>query len=145
MDIKLSIVEKISELIESGVTDFMLIPEHGFTLWVAEIIIGLRDIRIQQGLSAARLHIVIPYEEHGSELDDNTHKKLYNVYDKSDAVLTLYRRWHDKCHENCERFIIDKSDLLFTDDETYFAGQYAELHKKPIVVCKTTQHKKSPC
>lgn len=129
VDIKRAITKEISKFIKDGITDFILNAERCFSLWAAEAIIVLRDIRIEQGRPAPRVHIVIPYEAYGSDFDDDTHDKLYEICEESDAVLTLYRREQDKCHENCKRFIIDNCDFLFTDDENYFAAQYAELHK----------------
>ena len=46
-----------------------------------------------------------------------------------------YKRYHSKCYERCERVMIDRSDLLLTDDENAFAAQYAEIHRKQIEVC----------
>jgi uncharacterized phage-like protein YoqJ len=132
-DIKLSVMQKISEFIKIGVTDFLCNGEYGFPLWAAEIILSLRD---KQGFSAVKLHLIMPYELQGSDWSDDVHERFYDVHRKADSVLRLYRQFHDKCYENSERIMIDLCDFLFTDDEYNFASQYAELHNKPSVVCE---------
>ena len=139
VDVKLAIMEKISELLAIGITDFITNAENGMALYAAEIIIALRDIRIQQGMSAFRLHVVAPCETHACEWDDEAHEKYYKVHEDAGEVLLLYRQCHDKCYENCERFIIDQCDILLCDDENEFAAQYATIHDKGIVICKVPQ------
>jgi len=136
LNIKLSIMERISELITNGVTDFLCNAEYGFNLWTAEIILTLRDMRIQQGLGAVRLHIVQPYEEQAAEWSDDIHERYYAVCEKADSVFMLYTQFRDDCYEKCDRFMIDNCDILFTDDENAFAAQYAEIHDKPLYLFK---------
>jgi len=142
MEIKRSIAKKVTELIESGVTDFLCNAEQGFPLWASEIILNLRDARIKQGLSSFRLHIVMPHEEQANDWNDDVHERFFSVHENADEVLILHRRFNKDCYENCERFMIDQCDVLFTDDESYFAAQYAELHNKRIVVCKESSDMK---
>jgi uncharacterized phage-like protein YoqJ len=136
VDIKLSIIHKISELIESGVTDFICNAVHGFPLWCCESIIALRNNRVNKGLRNIRLHIIMPHEEVANDYSETVHERFYQVHEAADSVLVLNRRFNDKCFENSERFIIDNSDFLFTDDENDFAAQYAWLHGKECIVCE---------
>ena len=137
--IKHTIAEKITELADGGVTDFICNAEYGFSFWFCEIGIPIRDIRKQHGLSTFRIHIVMPYEEQASQWSDDIHERFYDINEKADEVLILHRRFHKDCYRNSERFMIDNSDFLFTDDENYFAGQYAELHNKQIEVLERTR------
>ena len=138
-DIKRAIFRKITELIEGGVTDFLCNAELGFSLWACEIIIKLRDVRIQQGLFAPRLHIVMPHEEQANDYSDDEHERLFAVHEKADEVLILHRQYRPDCFERSERFIIDQCDVLFTDNDVMFAPQYAELHKKQTVICEVLE------
>ena len=140
VNIKLSIIEKVSELIAGGVTDFLLNAEYGFPLWAAEILISLRDIRIQQGINSFRVYIVMPHEKQAADWNDDIHERFYNVHEKADDVLILYKHYRDDCYEKCERFMIDQCNFLLTDDETAFATQYATIHNKPIVICEQLTH-----
>ena len=133
--LKLAITDNATKLIEDGVSDFMVNAEYGFPLWAAEILLGLRDIRLQQGLPAFRLHIVMPHEEQAADWSDDVHERFYIVHAKADEVLILYRQYHDKCHENCERFMIDNCHILLTDGDKTFAAQYAKIHQKRVLVC----------
>jgi uncharacterized phage-like protein YoqJ len=135
VDIKYAIYERVAEFAESGVTDFLCNAEYGFPLWACEILIALRDIREQHGLSSFRVHIIKPYEEQGWDWSDDVHERFSEVHEKADAVLLLHRHYRDDCHERSERFMIDNCDFLFCDDENHFAAQYAELHNKPFTVC----------
>ena len=61
----------------------MLNAEYGFSLWAAEILLGLRDIRLQQGLPSFRLHIVMPHEEQAADWSDDVHERfLSRISDK---------------------------------------------------------------
>jgi len=133
VDIKLTLAQRILELIQGGVTDFLCNAEHGFPLWAAEIILSHRNL---EGLPPFRLHLVMPHENQAEEWDDDVHERLYSVHEQSDAALILYRQYRDDCYENSERFMIDHCDVLLTDDTRTFAAQYAELHGKPILVCE---------
>ena len=135
-NIKLSIAEKASELIANGVTDFLINAEYGFPLWAAEVLIGLREIRLQKGLTEIRVHIFMPWEEQASDWSDDVHERFYSVHERADEVWVMQTQYTEKCYENSERFMIDNSHMLFTDDDTYFAAQYATLHGKPVHVCK---------
>lgn len=84
IDIKHSIYANVSRLIESGVTDFMLNAEYGFSLWAAIILLKLRDVRVQQGLPAFRVHITSPWENQASEWADDVHENgLSEICDNS--------------------------------------------------------------
>ena len=135
INIKKAIAENMTELIEAGVTDFMCNAEYGFPLWACEILLALQKVRIQQGLSVFRLHIVMPHETQADDYSDEVHERFYEVHAKADAVLVLYRQYREDCYRNCERFMIDHCDVLFTDDEDAFAAQYAEIHGKSFVIC----------
>ena len=134
VDIKWAITEKVGELIEGGVTDFLCNAEYGFPLWACEIILSLRDIRKIQGLPAPRLHLVMSHEEQAADWDDDVHERFYTVHEKADKVLILHRQYCDDCHERSERFMIDQCDFLYTDSDEDFAWQYAWLHEKPTVI-----------
>ena len=139
IDIKLSIIEEASRLVASGVTDFLLNAEYGFGLWAAEALLGLRDIRQQQGLPAFRVHTFMPWEEQAADWSDDVHERFYAVHERADESWIMHPRYSENCRENCERLMIDNAHILFTDDEDYFPAQYAELHGKPIHLCKALE------
>ena len=139
IEIKEAIAKNVMKLIEGGVTDFICNAEYGFPLWACEIITSLQVIRIQQGYQAPRLHIVMPFEEQAAKWSDDIHERFCDVIECADEVKELQKSFSDKCYENCERFMVDKCDFLFTDDENDFAAQYANLHKKPVVICEVVE------
>ncbi|MCL1904205.1 MAG: DUF1273 domain-containing protein [Oscillospiraceae bacterium] len=138
VEIKRSIYKQISELSDSGITDFMCNAEYGFPLWACEIIIKLREIHKRQSLSLLRLHIVKPHEEQGHDWSDEVHERFCAIHEKSDKVSLLYRHFREDCYKNSERIMIDNCDILLTDDENTFAAQYAELHGKKFIICKNS-------
>lgn len=134
-DYILSIREKIRKLAENGVTDFICNAEYGFSLWAAEYIISLRDYRIEQGLSVFRLHIVRVYEGQPFKWEHDIQDRFFNMLDESDSEMTLFKHFREDCYEKSERFMIDCSNMLLTDDTGNFAAQYAGLHGKPFLIC----------
>ena len=57
-DIKISFENKIWDLVESGVTDFICNGVYGVPLWKAEFILRLRDYRARDGLDCTLFKLI---------------------------------------------------------------------------------------
>jgi len=134
-DIKFAINEKIRKMVENGVTDFISNAEYGFSLWACEYIISFRDYCIEQGLEPVRLHIVRVYEGQPFKWEHDIQDRFFSVLDEADSEMTLFRQYSKDCYQKSERFMIDCSNTLLTDDVGNFATQYAGLHEKPYLIC----------
>lgn len=137
IEIKQAILEKVSELIEDGVTDFLLSAEYGFPMWAGEILLGLREVRLQQGLSSFRLHVCMPWEGQASAWADDIHERLYAIHSKADTVHIVCSKYRDECYISCDYFMTAKCHILLTDEIDNEAVGYAKLLRSQakIVVC----------
>ena len=121
----------MSEFIGCGVTDFVCGCEWGFSLFCAEIIIGM------QGFNKSQLHIISPHENQPILWTDEIRDRYYYVHVRADSVRFISRKYHDDCYRICDKVIVDEGAMLFTDDDGGFAAQYAGINDKPVVVCES--------
>ena len=126
IDMKLAISKKLSELIGLGVDGFICSAEYGFPLWVCEILLGMRSF------NKAKLFIVMPFEEQAVKWTDEVRERFYDVHANADEVKMIRRQYHEDCYRICDKIIVDKGDMLLTDDLGGFAAQYAEISGKPV-------------
>ena len=94
-----------------------------------------------QGFYKSQLHIVSPYEEQSSEWSNDVRERYYNIHAQAETVKFISRRFHPDCYHICDKVIIDRCSMLFTDDESGFLAQYAEINDKPVIVCKQLLYK----
>ena len=134
---KLGLLQKIMELRQQDVTQFLVACDHGVGLYAAEQINALR-----QADSDLMLFCTIPHEEQATKwasylreryfkmLEDCTGIDCISLYARTGAQLLAYRR------------IIDLSDIVLTvfDSEAFAAGRmeekaliYALNSRKPVI------------
>jgi len=129
-DFKLLIEKSLSDLIENGVTEFICNTERGFALRTAEIIISM------QGINKPKLHIISPFEEQSKKWSKSFRESYYNVHAQADTVKIMTTSYKEDCYRICDKAIIDKCDMLFTDNVDCFAAQYADTNNKPVIILK---------
>jgi uncharacterized phage-like protein YoqJ len=127
IDFKLIIAQSLSRLIAERVTRFICSAEYGIPLWCAEILIGM------QGFNSSQLLIVTPFENQAVKWTDEARERYYNVHAAADNVKFISRQYHEDCYRICEKVMVDKGDMLLTDNKGGFAAQYAEITGKPVI------------
>ncbi|MCL2087357.1 MAG: DUF1273 domain-containing protein [Oscillospiraceae bacterium] len=130
IELKLEIAKTLSELSAMGVSDFICNAEWGFSLFGAEILLGM----CQTALVKAKLHIIAPFEEQSVMWTNEARERYFNVHVAADSVKFVTRRKRTDSYRVCDKAIIDKCAILLTDDEGCFAAQYAQVNDKEQIV-----------
>ncbi|MCI1269565.1 MAG: DUF1273 domain-containing protein [Ruminococcus sp.] len=126
---KLAMVSKINELYLSGVTNFVCNCEMGIPLWAAEAALCVRT------LHPVRLHIAIPYENQVALWADEWRERYFNIHEQADSVTMLQKQFEEDCYINCDRLMIDHSDLLlWVGSRGGFITEYTKRQGKHVIL-----------
>lgn len=129
ISLKLMLLRKISELNSIGITDFICNCEIGIPLWVAETILFLKN---QQSI---HLNVAVPYENQAMRWVDEWRERYYNIHAQADSVVMLETKFTDTCYHECDRFMVDNSDmLLFVGNSHFSIIQYAKQNNKTVLL-----------
>jgi len=126
--LKLALTERISQLCDMGMTDFLTNCEHGLSLWAAETIIAMRGFRE----NPARLHIIVPYESQANRWYDDVQERYHNVHAAADSVTVLRTQYTDDCYQDTDRFMLNHSIMLLTDGGNKSLTDYAKSKNRYI-------------
>ena len=125
---KLQLLTKIADLNSNGVTDFVCNCEMGISLWAAEIVLSLKKY------NPVRLNIIMPFEEQASLWSDEWRERYFKIHEQADCVITLNKHFSDTCYSNCDRFMIDNSDMLLcAGSESSYVFDYTRKQHKSII------------
>ena len=107
ISLKLMLLRKISELNSIGITDFICNCEIGIPLWAAETILFLKN---QQSI---HLNLTVTYENQAMRWTDEWRERYYNIHARADSVIMLETKFTDICYQECDRFMVDNSDMFY--------------------------------
>ncbi|MFT3951279.1 MAG: SLOG family protein [Oscillospiraceae bacterium] len=126
--VKMSIGSQIIKLYRQGYKDFVCNCELGVALWAAELIAGLKTVL------PIRLNIAVPHETQAAGWQDFWHEIYYELHEKADAVLFVNKQFRAGCYDECDRFMLDNSDvLLYVGSEPAYITDYAAQTNKPVI------------
>ena len=126
---KLQLLTKIADLNQNGITDFISNCEMGISLWTAEIVLSLKKY------NTIRLNIIMPFEEQASLWSDEWRERYFRIHEQADCVIILNKHFSDTCYSNCDRFMIDNSDmLLWVGSESSNISEYAREQSKSVIM-----------
>ncbi len=130
---KLQLLTKIANLNQNGVTDFISNCQMGIPLWVAEVVLSLRKY------NPVRLNIAMPFENQSALWSDEWRERFYNIHEKADSVIMLTTRFYKGCYFDCDRYMIDNSDmLLWAGSESSHISEYARNQNKAVIMLENT-------
>ena len=121
--IKEKLLEKIWELYCQGYERFWVNCEYGVPLWCAEIITALRMY------NDVELHIAMPYEEQATNWGEEIRDRFFHIHSQANGVKIVNARYHDACHEETDKFMIDDSDMLLVigdNNSELYSVEYAK-------------------
>ncbi len=121
--IKQKLLEIIWQAYCSGYTDFYTNCEFGIPLWSAEIICALKLY------NKIYLHIVIPYEEQCLNWCEEWRNRYYDVHSKADSVIFVNKCYHENCHNDACKTMINHGDTVFVfgkQSNKSYAEKYAQ-------------------
>lgn len=133
--VKLMLGKEIIDLYQQGYQNFVCNCELGVALWAAEMVIEL-SLTL-----SIRLNIAVPHELQAKNWSDFWREIYYKVHEKADVVIFVNKQYRDGCYEECDRFMIDHSDmLLWIGNSESYITEYAEQQQKLIkkVGCSDT-------
>jgi uncharacterized phage-like protein YoqJ len=126
--LKHALLERISELCDKGLTDFVVNCEYGIPMWAAEAIVAIRGFRENH----PRLHILAPHENQAVKWHDDVHERYYNLHATADSVTVLRTQYTDDCYQEADRFMLNHSVMLLTDGGNEGLTEYAKSKNKHI-------------
>ncbi|MFT3951725.1 MAG: SLOG family protein [Oscillospiraceae bacterium] len=125
--IKLMLGKEIVDLYRQGYKDFVCNCEMGVPIWAAEMLIELKTVL------SVRLNIAVPFENQAKGFKELWRDVYYKVHEKADAVIFVSKQYKDGCYEECDRFMVDNSDmLLWVGQGESYITEYAEQQQKLI-------------
>ncbi|MFT3950955.1 MAG: hypothetical protein QM689_03205 [Oscillospiraceae bacterium] len=66
----------------------------------------------------------------------------YKIHGKADAVIFVSKQYKDGCYEECDRFMVDNSDmLLWIGNRKSCITEYAGRNHKPVTFISTVFQK----
>ena len=129
ISLKLMLLRKISELNLIGITDFISNCQMGIPLWAAEVVLSLRKY------NPVRLNIVMPFENQSALWSDEWRERFFTVHEQADSVIMLTSKFYKGCYFDCDRYMIDNSDmLLWVGSEGSHISEYAREHHKSVIM-----------
>lgn len=105
--LKDTMTEKITQLMESGVTDFYTGGAEGVDCWAALIVLGLREKN-----PALKLHCILPYMGQADEWSDSARERYYDILNRADSVEYVSQEYYDGCMIERNHRLIESADLL---------------------------------
>lgn len=128
MALKFLLLSKIADLNSNGVTDFVCNCEMGISLWAAEIVLSLKKY------NAVRLNVIMPFEEQASLWSNEWRERYFKIHEQADCVIILNKHFSDTCYSDCDRFMIDNSNmLLWIGRENSEIIEYSKEKQKQII------------
>jgi len=134
--LKLSLTEKIAELSNKGVHDFLTNAEQGLSLWAAEAVIGMRE----HLNTPCRLHVIVPYEEQAKKWHKEVRERYYDVHEAADSVTVVATQYSEDCYQVANQFMLNRSVMLLTDGGNAYLTDYAKSKSKHIEKVSSTIH-----
>ncbi len=124
--------ELISLHKQQNVTDFICSCERGLPLWAAEAVLSLKL------LYPVRLNISVPYEDQATKWTEPWRNRYFNIHEKADSIVFVNKQYSDICYNECDKYMIDNSDMLFwVGDEPSDIVDYAKEKHKPVISINT--------
>jgi len=124
--LKLTLLEKVAELVARGVTVFMTNCEYGVPLFAAEAVLALREsLDIE-------LNIIMPLETMANSYSREVRERFFDIHAAADSVEILSKHEHDCCFMAADMLMVHYSGLLLTDSEDSFIADYAKKKGKRI-------------
>ena len=128
ISLKLRLLTKIADLYSEGVTDFVCNCEIGIPLWAAEMVLCSKSCH------NVKLNIVTPYETQAALWTDEWRERYYTIHEKADSVTILNKQFSDTSYNDCNRYMIDNSDiLLWAGSESSDIIDYSREQKKAVI------------
>ncbi len=134
-EIKREIARTLSLLIVSGYTEFYTNCERTVSLWAAELLCLLKE------RNPIQLHIAIPYEEQCKNWTEEYRDRYFRLHMIADSVHFVSRQYHERCYQETDIFMTNKSDMvvvLGNPDEPPFIAEYAEQIHIPCEIIRIT-------
>lgn len=99
--------KSLQRIYRKGYDEFWVTCERGIPLWVAE---RLCLIKTQFDI---KLHIAVPYEETATYWPEALRDRYFKIHELADSVSLVNTQWNSQCYHEAERYMLEKSDLLF--------------------------------
>jgi len=103
----LTIINEISNLIDSGITEFLSGMDLGVDTWGAGIVLSMRD----QG-SAIRLMTVLPCETQAAKWSAGDRSRYYDILEKADDEYYISSHYTATCMNDRNRYLVDHANVL---------------------------------
>ena len=125
-----TVAERLTELLGDGVAGFVSNCEWDFALYCSETLTAL------PGYDKSQLYLCLPHERQSENWSESVRERYYDIHAQAETVEFVSREFTADCYELCDKAIIDKCDLLFTNDSDCAAAEYARATGKAIIICK---------
>lgn len=128
--IKIKIRNIIWKLYCKGYNEFYLNCEYGIPLWSAEIICALKKY------NQIKLNIVVPFEEQAKNWYEEYRERYFNVHFLSDNVYMINTKFHNKCYDEADEFMLSKSNLLLIfgrNSNNLYSYKYAAENNLSVI------------
>ena len=105
--LKAALTAKITELTETGVTDYYCGGADGVDCWAALIILKLRESN-----PALRLHCILPHKGQADRWDKPAQERYHFILEQADSVEYVGQEYCDGCMLERNRRLVEAAGLL---------------------------------
>ncbi len=105
--LKATLVEQITALVETGVTQYYSGGADGTDLWCAEIVLALREKN-----PAIKLHCILPCTTQAEKWSASSRELYRSVLERADSIVYVSRDYHKNCMLDRNRFLVEHSSVL---------------------------------
>lgn len=130
-ELKMKLREKIEELYQSGIKNFMTDCEQGFSMWAAEEVINLKNKYWD-----IQLHAVLPSKKQTVNWREDVRLRCERIHKLSDSVTVLQNSYaSDRLMRTLyvAYVMINCSSVLLIEDKEHLAFSYAEENGVEVI------------
>ena len=135
-ELKLQLLQKIMELCQQGITNFIIPCDSGIGLYAAEGVLSLKDLG-----AACDLFCIVPYEEQATKWAPYLRERYFSVLTRCTDLYQMHTTWTEHCQFEAYQYGIERSHVVLAvyhpaqawGEELDQAVAYAKAQKKRML------------
>ena len=107
LTLKVALSERITRLVDAGMTDFYSGGADGVDCWASLIVLELRKKN-----PALRLHLILPHEGQADKWSDSAQEQYHSILKKADSVEYVSCEYYDGCMLDRNHRLVEAAGVL---------------------------------
>ena len=107
LTLKVALSERITRLVDAGMTDFYSGGADGVDCWASLIVLELRKKN-----PALRLHLILPHEGQADKWSDSAQERYHSILEQADSIAYMSREYYDGCMLDRNHRLVEAAGTL---------------------------------